>query len=159
MVRDIVNIARSGGDDVKMQAIHALATLADGDVSTQNAVREADGLSVLIPMLSSDYPEHLEVACTALGKLCRGCRQNANEVNQQGGLSFLMDLLSSPSSDVREQACMALQPLVNDNDGAPHTHTHTHARARARTHLLSSQSFPHANITSLCIPQTHKEEF
>jgi hypothetical protein len=118
VIRDIVNIAQSGGDEVKMQAIHALATLADGDVSTQNAVREADGLSVLIPMLSSDYPEHLEVACTALGKLCSGCRANANEVNQQGGLSFLMELLSSHSSEVREQACKAMQPLVNDNDDA-----------------------------------------
>lgn len=118
VIRDIANIAASGDDAVKMQAIHALATLADGDVSAQNAVREADGLSVLIPMLLSDYPEHLEVACTALGKLCMNNRANANEVNQQGGMNQLMELLSSHSSDVREQACAAMLPLVKDNTDA-----------------------------------------
>ena len=117
-LRAVVNLARTSSDEVKMQAIHALATLSDGDISCQNAVRDADGLSVLLPMLSSDYPEHVEVACTAMRKLCSGCRANANEMNQQGGTGFLMDLLSSASSEVREQACAALMPLVQDNNDA-----------------------------------------
>ena len=36
-----------------MQAIHALATLATDDLSMQNAVREADGLTLLLPLFTS----------------------------------------------------------------------------------------------------------
>jgi len=118
VVRDIVTLAKNCSDENKMQAIHALATLATDDLSLQNAVREADGLTLLLPLFTSSFTEHLEMALTAMTKLCKGCPGNSRELCLQGCIEALMKLIDSPSADIRERAAKALQPLVQSNDDA-----------------------------------------
>ena len=150
---DIVGVLRNMGSsspDIQVGAIEALRTLAAGDLTSQNAIREADGIGCIVPLLTGD-PSVQQTACKALQSFVGGCSANAKEVcTSQGGIQFLLPLLSSPVSDVRTEACSLLQTLMSGSDEA---HSQIMGQGGVKM-LLHSVHDPSLQSTSLRLLHT-----